>query len=168
MRRLWPVVKAAGLNFIEDDALSRGASIAYYTIFSIGPVLLIVMAMLGLFFGHAAAEGAIVNQLSGLMGTQSAALVQNMVESAAKTRASVIATAIGIVTLIITASGVFGEMQSALNSIWKAPPPNTGTVTRLLKARAAGLGLVAAMGFLLLVSLVISAVLAAIGTYFTG
>lgn len=168
MRRLWPVVKAAGLNFIEDDALSRGASIAYYTIFSLGPVLLIVVAMVGLFFGHAAAEGAIVNQLSGLMGTQSAALVQNMVESAAKTRASVIATAIGIVTLIITASGVFGEMQSALNSIWKAPPPNTGTVTRLLKARAAGLGLVAAMGFLLLVSLVISAVLAAIGTYFTG
>ena len=168
MRRLWPVVKVTVSNFIEDDALSRGASIAYYTIFSIGPVLLVVVAIAAVFFGHAAAQGAIVDQLASLMGTQSAAVVQSLIESAARAKASVIATVIGVLTLIVTASGVFSEMQSALNVIWKAPPPQAGTITRLLKARAASLGLVAAMGFLLLVSLAVSATLAAIGAYFTG
>ena len=168
MRRLWPVLKAAAYSFIQDDALSRGAAIAYYTIFAIGPVLLIVVAMVGLFFGRAAAQGAIVGQLAGLMGKQSADVVQSLIESAARARVSWIATLIGVVTLIITASGVFGELQSSLNIIWKAPPPKSGTVTNLLKARALGLGLVAAMGFLLLVSLVVSAALAALATYVTG
>ena len=165
MRRVWPVLKAAVYSFIDDDALSRGASIAFYTIFSIGPVLLIVVAIAGLAYGRNAAEGAIVAQLSGLMGQQSAAVVQNLIESASRAKASVIATAIGIVTLLVTATGVFTEMQSALNAIWKAPPPDMSTVTRLLKARAAGLGLVAAMGFLLLVSLAVSTILAAAGKY---
>ena len=168
MRQVWPVLKAAVYNFVEDDALSRGASLAFYTIFSIGPVLLIVVAIAGVAYGRDAAEGAIVAQLSGLMGEQSAAVVQSLIESASRARASVLATFIGVVTLLVTATGVFTEMQSALNAIWKAPPPDMSTVTRLLRARAAGLGLVAAMGFLLLVSLAISAILAAAGKYLSG
>ena len=158
------LVKESVMSFIADDALSKGASIAFYTVTSIAPVLVIVIAIAGLAFGHDAAQGAITAQLSGLMGRQSAELLQTAIDSASGKSSGIIATALGLLALLVTASGVFGEMQSALNTIWKAQPRG-GTVTRLLKARAASAGLVAALGFLLLVSLVISAVLTALGAY---
>ena len=163
VREAWPLVKESVLSFIADDALSKGAAIAFYMVTSIAPVLVIVIAIAGLAFGHDAAQGAIVGQLSGLMGDQSAKLLQTAIESAAGKTSGIIATTFGLVMLLVTASGVFGEMQSALNAIWKTPPL-AGTVTRLVKARAASLGLVAALGFLLLVSLVISALLTALGS----
>jgi membrane protein len=98
------------------------------------------------------------------MGRQTAEVLQTAVASAADTSSGVMATAIGIITLMVTASGVFGEMQTALNVIWKAKPKGT-TVSRLIRARAASLGLVAALGFLLMVSLVISTALTAFGNY---
>jgi membrane protein len=98
------------------------------------------------------------------MGQQSAELLQNVIRSASGKPSGVFASAFGVITLLVTASGVFGEMQSALNAIWKADPKG-GTVSRLLRARAASLGLVAALGFLLLVSLVISAGLSALSEY---
>jgi membrane protein len=152
------------LAFIDDEALSRGASIAFYTVTSIAPVLFIVIAIAGLAFGEDAARGAIVGQLSGLMGKQSAELLQNAIRSASGTSSGIIATLIGLVILLVTASGVFGEMQTALNAIWKAEPTGT-TVSRLIRARIVSLGLVAALGFLLLVSLAISALLAGLGFY---
>ena len=167
LSKIWPLLKRTWAEFSADNALSRGAAIAYYTIFAIGPVLLIIVAMVGLFLGRKAASGAVADQLQGLMGEQSAAAIQSMIQSADHTGASITATIIGVVTLLITASGVFTEMQSSLNAIWKATP-NHGTVGNLVRARAASLGLVMALGFLLLVSLVISAALQAIGTYFTG
>src|ERR1019366_6009411 len=163
-RRSWSLVKESVMSFIADDALSKGASIAFYTVTSIAPVLVIVIAIAGLVFGHDAAQGAVTAQLSGLMGRQSAELVQTAIDSASGKSSVIIATALGLLALLVTASGVFGEMQSALNAIWKAQPRGR-TVTRLLKARAASAGLVAALGFLLLVSLVISAVLTALGAY---
>jgi membrane protein len=164
------LVKESVMSFIADDALSKGASIAFYTAISIAPVLVIVIAIAGLAFGHEAARGAISAQFSGLMGTQSADLLQTAIHSASGTSSGVIATSFGLLALLVTASGVFGEMQSTLNAIWKVPPQGGTithfmTITRLMKARAASLGLVAALGFLLLVSLVISAVLSAAGTY---
>ena len=150
--------------FIADDALSRGASISFYTITSIGPVLFIVVAIAGLVFGGDAARGAIASQLSELMGRASADLVQTALESASGKSSGILASIVGAITLLITASGVFGEMQSALNAIWKAQPRGT-TVSRLMWARAASLGLVAALGFLLLVSLVISAILSGLSDY---
>ncbi|MEA2995224.1 MAG: rane protein, partial [Alphaproteobacteria bacterium] len=110
------------------------------------------------------AQGAITAQLGGLMGQQTADVLQSAVASAGEKSSGILATIIGIVTLIATASGVFGEMQSALNAIWKAKPEGT-TVSRLIRARAASLGLVAALGFLLIVSLVVSAGLTAFGNY---
>src|SRR5690242_3919769 len=98
------------------------------------------------------------------MGQQTAQVLQSAVESAGHKTSGILATLIGIVTLIVTASGVFGEMQTALNKIWKAKPKGT-TVSRLIRARAASLGLVAAMGFLLMVSLVVSTMLTAFGNY---
>jgi membrane protein len=164
------LVKGSVTSFIADDALSKGASIAFYTVTSIAPVLVIVIAIAGLAFGHEAAQGAISTQFSGLMGTQSAELLQIAINSASGKSSGIIATSLGLLALLVTASGVFGEMQSALNAIWQSQPQG-GTVThfmtirRLMKARAASLGLVAALGFLLLVSLVVSATLAVLSTY---
>jgi membrane protein len=152
------------LAFIDDEALSRGAAIAFYAVTSIAPVLLIVIAIAGLAFGHDAAENAVKGQLSALMGEQTADVVQAAVANASGKSSGILAALIGIATLIATASGVFGEMQSALNAIWKVQPSGT-TLSRLIRARAASLGLVAALGFLLMVSLVVSAGLTAFGNY---
>src|ERR1700730_2064430 len=158
----WTLLKDTILSFIDDEALSRGAAIAFYTVTSIAPVLLIVIAIAGLAFGRDAAQNAIIAQLSGLMGPQTAEVLQSAVASAAGKSSGIVATIVGIITLIATASGVFGEMQSALNAIWKAKPKGT-TVSRLIRARATSLGLVAALGFLLMVSLVVSAALTPFG-----
>jgi membrane protein len=164
-RHGWRIIKDTAYGFIADEALSRGAAIAFYTATSLAPVLLIVVAIAGLVFGHDAAQNAITGQLSELMGDQTAQLLQTAVASASnyKKSSGAIATLIGLVTLILTASGVFGEMQSALNAIWKAEPSGTA-ITRLIRARAVSLGLVAALGFLLLVSLVVSTFLTAFGS----
>ena len=161
----WHLLRDTFSGFIEDEALSWGASIAYYTLFSIAPVLLVVVAIVGLVFGREAAEGAIVYQFSVLMGHQTAEALQGMVESAAKPRAGAWATIIGLVVLLIAVSGVFGEVQSAMNAIWKAAPPETSTLTRLMRARLVSLGLVVTAGFLLTVSLVASAALATFSNY---
>jgi len=161
---VWRLLRDSVQAFIADDALSRGASISFYTITSIGPVLFIVVAIAGLVFGEDAARGAIASQLSELMGRASADLVQTALESASGKSSGILASIVGAITLLVTASGVFGEMQSALNAIWKAQPQGT-TVSRLVRARGASLGLVAALGFLLLVSLVISAILSGLTNY---
>jgi membrane protein len=160
----WLLVKETLTGFIEDEGLSRGASIAYYTLFSIAPVLLVVIAIAGLGFGREAAEGAIVDQLSVLMGHQTAEALQGMIESAAKPHEGTWATIIGLAILFVAISGVFGEVQSAMNAIWKAEP-RTSAFTRLVRARLVSMGLVVTCGFLLTVSLATSAALAALSTY---
>jgi membrane protein len=160
----WRVLKETVLAFIEDEALTRGAAIAFYTVTSIAPILLIVIAIAGLAFGHDAAQNAITAQLGDLMGQETAQILQTAVASASSEPAGIMATIIGVVTLLVTASGVFGEMQTALNVIWKAKPKGT-TTSRLIRARAASLGLVASLGFLLMVSLVVSTGLTAFGNY---
>jgi membrane protein len=159
---LWRVPKAAVLAFIADEALSRGAAIAFYTVTSIAPILLIVIAIAGLVFGRDAAQQAITAQLAGLMGQQTAQMLQDAVANASDMSSGTLATLIGVVTLLATASGTFGEMQSAFNAIWKAKPKE-GTVSRLIRARAASVGLVVTLGFLLVVSLAASAALTALG-----
>ena len=166
LKTIWILVKETFNDYLEDDALSRGAAIAYYTVLSMGPVLVICIAIAGLAFGHDAAQGAIVGQLQGLMGDQAAELVQTTIKSASSKTSGIWATVLGLLTLLVTASGVFGEMQSSLNLIWKAQPK--GGLTALVKARALSLGLVAALGFLLLVSLVVGAGLTAMGKYLNG
>jgi membrane protein len=160
----WRLLKETVTAFIDDEALSRGAAISFYTVTSIAPLLLIVIAIAGLVFGRDAAQNAITAQLNGLMGRQSAELLQSAVASASGKSSGIIASIVGAITLLVTASGAFGEMQSALNAIWKADPPGT-TFSRLIRARAASLGLVATLGFLLIVSLVVSAMLTAFGEY---
>lgn len=162
---IWLLLRDTVEGFIEDDGLSRGASIAYYTLFSIAPVLLVVVAIAGLAFGRDAAEGAIVAQLSGLMGRQTAEALQAMVESAAKPREGALATIAGIVVLVVATTGVFGEVQAGLNGVWKAGPSKRSTLSRLLRARLTSISLVVTAGFLLTVSLATSAALASVSTY---
>jgi membrane protein len=161
----WHLLRDTFAGFIEDEALSWGASIAYYTLFSIAPVLLVVVAIAGLVFGRDAAEGAIVDQFSVLMGHQTAVALQAMIENAAKPREGTWATVIGVIVLFIAVSGVFSEVQSAMNAIWRAGPPKTSTFTRLLRGRLVSMGLVVTAGFLLMVSLAASAALAGFSTY---
>jgi membrane protein len=164
LRGIWHLLRDTVEGFIDDDALSRGASIAYYTLFSLAPILLIVVALAGLAFGRDAARGALVDQLSGLMGGKSAEALQAMIESASDPKTGMTASLIGILAALITLTGAFGEVQSALNAIWKAKSRRS-TLSRLMRARLASLGLVVTSGFLLTVSLVVSAALAALSNY---
>ena len=164
VRAIWLLLRDTIDGFVADDALSRGASIAYFTLFSIAPVLLVVVAIAGLAFGREAAEGAIVAQLSGLMGRGAAQALQAMIESAARPRDGMIASVVGVVVLIVATTGVFGEVQAAMNGIWKATPDRS-TLSRLVRARLVSLGLVVTAGFLLMVSLAISAALSGLSAY---
>ena len=165
--RLWLVLRLTVEDFVADDAWSRGASIAYFTLFSIAPVLLVVIAIAGLVFGPDAAQGAIVGELSGLMGRDTAEAMEGLVRSASDRMTGKLATLIGIATIILSISGVFGEVQASLNAIWKTGPQRT-SLNRVVRARLASMGLVAAFGFVLIVSLAVSAVLTALSTYLHG
>jgi len=142
-----------------------GAAIAYYMVFSLAPMLVMVIAIAGLAFGQKAAEGALFDGLADLVGPESAGAIQAMLRSASSTRTGILATVVGFGTLIIGATAVFSELQSALNVIWKAPASGGLGVSHLLKSRLLGLSVVLVIGFLLLVSLVISAALAAFSDY---
>ena len=164
VKNAWTLCKLTVLNFIEDDALSRGAAIAFYTVTSIAPILLIVGAVAGIAFGNDAAQNALVGQLTGLMGKDSAELLQSAIASAQSRTSGTLATIVGVAAIVATASGVFGEMQAALNAIWKVKSEGT-PISRLIRARAASLGLVVSLGFLMMVSLVVSAGLTALGDH---
>jgi membrane protein len=164
VNKAWTLSKSTILSFLADDALSKGAAIAFYTVTSIVPILLIVVAIAGIAFGREAAQNGIIGQLSGLMGKESAEFLQSAIANAQNKSSGTIAALIGVATLIVTASGVFGEMQSALNAIWKVDSSDA-PVSRLVRARAASLGLVVSLGFLMMVSLVASAGLTALGNY---
>src|SRR5437764_2409578 len=166
--KAWNLIKDTVSGFMANEALSRAAAIAYFTIFSIAPLLLVVIAIAGLVFGREAAQAAIMGQFSGLMGKGSGDALGSMLQSAGSQsqKSGTIATIIGLVTLLITASGAFGEIQSSLNKIWKAQPK--AGLTRLVRARIASMGLVMTLGFLLVVSLAVSAGLAALGHWVEG
>lgn len=165
--KAWHLLTSTAEGYMARDSLSRGAAIAYYTVFSLAPVLVIVIAIAGLFFGEEAARGAIVGEIGGMMGKDGAAAIQSMIHGASSHHSGYLATGIGIVTLIVTASGVFTEMQTALNAVWQARP-QVGAVSQLVRVRLMSLGLVMALGFLLLVSLVVSTALSALDAWFAG
>lgn len=155
------IVRIAALRFIANNALSRGAAISFFAVTSLAPILLIVVAIAGFVFGADAARKSLVDELATTMGAQSAAAIQSIIASASDPTAGTAATLLGVIMMIITASGVFGEMQAALNVTWHAAPPKRPFLS-LVRARASSLGLVAALGFLLIISLTVSALLSAL------
>jgi membrane protein len=165
-RDYWSILKEAVVAWNDDYAPSMGAALAYYTAFSLSPLLIIVIALAGLAFGQDAARGQIVSELAGLIGTQGAKAVQELLANANKPSSSVLTSIIGIVTLIIGATSVFAELQLALDRIWRAPAlRQTSGVVSLIRSRLLSFGMVAAMGFLLLVSLLIGAGLSALNQW---
>jgi membrane protein len=160
--------RAAAAAWLSDRAPSMGAALAYYTVFSLAPMLILVIAIAGLAFGQAAAQGAIVVQLGNLMGVEGAEALQAMIVSAGRKRAGIIATLVGTGTLLVAATAVFGELQAALNVIWKVQRRQRQALIAVVRERLLSLSLILALGFLLLVSLVISAALSAFGHYLNG
>jgi membrane protein len=157
-------MKGAFVSWSEDKAPRLGAALAYYAAFSIAPLLVIAIAVAGLVFGEEAAQGQIVSQVRGLIGDEGAAALQSMIEKAGRRPdAGIAATLIGIGTLLFGASGVFGELQDSLNTIWGVKPRPGRGLFGLLKDRFLSFAMVFGIAFLLLVSLVISAALAALG-----
>jgi membrane protein len=163
MKNIWILIKAAAASWSDDYAPSMGAALAYYTLFSIAPLLLIVISIAGLIFGVDAARGEIVGQLQDLMGRQGAAAVQGLLESVNKPAQGLTATLVGAVLLLVGATTVFGELQDALDRIWRAPRRDKGGLWSLLRARLLSFGMIMGIGFLLMVSLVVSAALSALG-----
>jgi membrane protein len=167
-RELWRLLTAAASKWSEDKAPRLGAALAYYTVFSLAPLLVIIIGIAGLVFSQKAAEGAIVEQISGLVGEQSAAAIQAMLAKAHTPSSGALATIVGIATLLLGASGLFGQLQDALNTIWGVEPKPGRGVLGMLKDRFLSFVAILGTAFLLLVSLVLSALLAAAGRAFNA
>jgi membrane protein len=143
-----------------------GAALAYYTTFSLAPLLIIVIAVAGLVFDREAARGEIAAQLSSLVGVEGAKTVQELLKSASQPRDSLLASSIGLITLLLGATSVFVELQSDLDRIWRAPALSQSSgIVNLLRSRLLSFGMVVTMGFLLLVSLVVGAALSALNRW---
>jgi membrane protein len=152
----------------DHKASKMAAALAYYTVFALAPILVISIAVAGLVLGQEAAEGRIVGQISGLIGTTSAAAVEAMIAAARKPSSGILATIIGLATLLFGATGVFGELQDSLDTMWGVKPkPGRGFI-RMLKTRFVSFTMVLGIGFLLLVSLVVSAAISALGAWLAG
>jgi membrane protein len=152
--------------WVDDYAPSMGAAIAYYTLFSIAPLLILVIALGGLVFGEDAARGQIAFQLEGRIGSDGANLVQSLIKSVSQPTQGVIATLVSLATLLLGASSVFGELQSALNRIWRVPDPaQRSGLFNFLRGRVLSFGMVLGLGVVLLASLAFSAFLSAVGQW---
>ena len=164
-KNLWTVVRETFNQWIDDDIPTHAASLAYYTVFSIAPTLIIAVAVAGSIFGTEAAHGEIRHQIEGLVGTAGAEVIEDLMENAAKPGAGLVASLVGLAILIFGATGVFAALQTALNHIWGVQPKQTNGVIAFLRTRILSFGMVLGVGFLLLVSLVISAGISALGNW---
>jgi len=165
LKGIWQLIRLSVSAWVDDYAPSMGAALAYYTVFSIAPLLIIVIAVAGFAFGREAVQGELAAQLNELVGPDGAQAIQGLIASASEPRKGAIASLIGGVVLLLGATTVFGELQSSLDRIWRVPAaPNASGLWNLLRTRLLSFGLVLGLGFLLLVSLVISVALAALGS----
>ncbi len=151
----------------DDDAMRLGASLAYYTLFAIAPILLVATAIAGMVFGAEAVRGEIVGQLDHLVGREGAAAVQSLLEGASQRRAGILATILGSITFVVAATGAFLELQGALNTIWRVKLKPGANIRAFVIDRLRSFGLVVAIGFLLMVSLAVTAALAALSAWLT-
>lgn len=166
----WKLIQETIAEWQKDKASNLAAALAYYTIFSMAPLLIIVIAIAGFFFGEAAVRGEIITQLQGLVGQDGASIIQTTLENvqANQESDSLTASLISIVILLFGATGMFAQLQDALNTIWNVKPEPNQNVMTLVKIRLLSFSMVVGIGFLLLVSLVVSAGLNAVSNFATG
>ncbi|MFN4090211.1 MAG: YihY/virulence factor BrkB family protein [Alphaproteobacteria bacterium] len=160
LRLYWRVLKEAAFAFSADRAGTMGAAIAFYTIFSLAPLLVLIIAVAGIVWGDDAARGAVDEQLQDIVGAESAGAVQALVQHAADIGTGLVAMALGLLTMMVAATTVFGQIQDALNVIWKVQPSSRSGAWSLLRTRLISLALIFCLGMLLLLSLVVNATLA--------
>jgi membrane protein len=162
------LIKQTFAGWMEDGALDLGAALAYYAIFSLAPLVLIVIAVAGLVWGRDAVQGQLVGQLQGIVGPEGGQAIQTMVANVGKHSAGVVATIVGVVTILFGATGVFVELQTALDRIWNVEPKPGAGVWGFVKTRMLSFGMILGIGFLLLVSLVVATAVTAVITWATG
>ncbi len=163
------LLKQTANEWLEDQAPMLGAALAYYTVFSLAPLLMIAISLAGFFFGPEAAQGRIFDELSGLIGSESARAMQDIVANAGeKTSTGVLATIIGIVTLLFGASSVFGQLQVALNAVWNVKPKPGRGVMGFIRTRFLSFGFIIVIGFLLLVSMVLTVAITFVSEWVGG
>lgn len=166
LKSSWALAKQALSSWVDDYAPSMGAALSYYSVFSLAPLLAIVISVAGLVFGEEAARGEVFAQLSGLMGADAAAAVEELLNAAAKPSTGITSAVIGLVMLVVGATTVFGELQDALDRIWRAPVREGSTgLWGLLRSRFLSFGMILGIAFLLMVSLVMSAAVSALGKW---
>ncbi len=169
LRRLFDLCRRAVVSWVDDFAPSMGAAISYYTVFSLAPLLVIVIAVAGAVFGREAVQGEIVGQLQGLIGREGAIAVQGLIKSASEPAKGLVAGGISIVVLLVGATTVFAELQSALDRIWHVPEKEKPSgLWAVLRARVLSFGLILGLAFLLMVSLSVSAGISAFGSFASG
>lgn len=168
-KELWPLLREAAKEWSADNAPRLGAALAYYTIFSLAPLLVIVLFVIGSIWAEQAvsAQAEIVGQMRALAGPEGAALIRTMLENTRPEQGGVIATVLSVVALLFGATGVFSQLQSALNTVWDVRAAGRGLKGFAMK-RLLSFGVVLVIGFLLLVSLVVSALLSALDAYVAG
>lgn len=164
----WALLRDSALEWNQDNALRLSASLSYYTLFSLAPLLILATAVAGFFLGEEAIRGELSGQLTGLLGESGAKAIEGLIASARKPLVGVWASLTGIVAILIGATGVFSELQSAFNQIWHTEPKKISGVWAFLRERLISFGMVLSIGFLLLVSLAINTALASAAKYFSG
>jgi membrane protein len=167
-KSLWPLVRQSFSAWNEHEAPRLGAALAFYTILSMAPLVILAIAILALFFGHSKADSHLLGQVHSMVGQQGSDAVKGMIEQAQKPASGAFASIIGVITLLFGASGVFVELRSALNKIWEVKPATGTGLWGMVREGFFSFGMMLAVGFLLLASLVISAGLAALGKFFGG
>lgn len=165
MRKYFDLAKQTFKEFAEDKAPRLGAALAYYTIFSIGPLLLIAISMAGIFLGRQAAEGRVSEELGKVFGPQMSQALEQMIQAASEPRSGIIATIIGVVMLLVGASGLFAQLKDALNTIWNVESKSAEGIKGFIKDRFLSMAMVLGVGFLLLVTLLLDAIISAMGSY---
>ncbi|WP_232294693.1 YihY/virulence factor BrkB family protein [Achromobacter piechaudii] len=168
IKRLYALVKQTVMNWLDDYAPSMGAAIAFYTVFSLAPLVIIVIGIAGFFWGHEAAQGQLFEQISALVGAEGGKAVESVVLGAQEPAQGIAATVISVVMLVIGSTTVFSELQSALDRIWKVNAKKQSGIWALIRARLLSFGLILTLAFLLIVSLIVSTVLAALGSWLGG
>ena len=161
LETLTPLLRQAGVAWLADNAPRFGAALAFYTLFSLAPVLIVAVSIAGFVFGEKAAQGEIVRQFQGLMGMQGATAIETIIQNTNRHALGTFATALGLIAILIGASGAFNELQDGLNTIWKVDSTTKSFWAATIRQRFFSLGLVVATGFLLLASLVVTAFLSA-------
>ena len=167
LKTIISLLKAAFAEWLDDKAMRLGAALAYYTVFSISPLLLIMISIAGLVFGKEAARGQVMSELQNLLGGDAAQAMEAMILNARRPATGILSAVVGVLVLLLGASGVFGQLQEALNTAWKVEPKRRRGIVGLIRDRFLSFTMVLGVGFLLLVSLVLTAWISA-GTRYVG